>query len=111
MKQSSRQRLALLLVAWYLPFVLTLDLHHNHSSIIPAPQNIEFTSIQPGDFYAADHETKAPCPVLLVLLGHGPLPTLAIDLVGACCETIVIEPVHLLSEIPSRPSARSPPAA
>lgn len=104
-----RKTITLFLLTLYLSSVVTLDLHHNHSSHLPgtsAPAMAENSDA--GYAHSAHHE---PCPVQQFSLSHAPLATVELRTVETLLASLHTDCFRVDSRLALTPSERAPPVA
>lgn len=101
-----RRTVTLLAIAWYLPFVLTLDLHHNHGFPQPLPKTASVS--QPSSILQAAEDTEI-CPVLRVSLAHGLFLVPSYMVVSTASYLEVPQPCFCWDDVTRHSSARAPP--
>ncbi|MFH0883902.1 MAG: hypothetical protein V2A56_13015 [bacterium] len=101
-----RRTVTLLAIAWYLPFVLTLDLHHNHGFPQPPPTNPAFDQ---SGFILQNADEDEICPVMRVMLAHGPLVSQPIIVFSFTSRIEFVRPCLCWGDYTRRASARDPP--
>lgn len=101
-----RRSVTLLAIAWYLPFVLTLDLHHNHG--FPQPP-LPYPAVEQGNPTLQNGAETDICPVLRVSLAHGPLVSQPVVAYWVASHVEIVQPHFAWDDHARHASARDPP--
>ncbi len=103
--RNSRNIISFVLLASYLLLAITLDLHHNHSSILPEYSTTP--AVSPAEFH--NHEHAEPCPVLLFSLSHAPVVAADIQLLSIITPAAEQALTTLTSAVLPKRVSRAPP--
>ena len=102
-----RRTMTLLAIAWYLPFVLTLDFHHNHG--FPQPP-LSHSAIHSSSPVVHGDDAAEICPVLRVSLVHGIFLARPSQVFSQSTFIELSQPCFCWENLTHHSSARAPPA-